>query len=153
MIFLQSAGSNSRSGKRPCSLRGRFPVLENAPAVCTDIFPFWKMPLQSARTHSRSGKCPCSLQGHFPILESLPADCRKLFLTNFHILTCISTSSPLFCNYSKGTPDRCSREHSTAVRGNTRPLFEGTPDCCSGEHPTAVRRNTAPPSREAKTLG
>ena len=96
MIFLQSAGSNSRSGKRPCSLRGRFPVLENAPAVCTDIFPFWKMPLQSARTHSRSGKCPCSLQGHFPILESLPADCRKLFLTNFHILTCISTSSPLF---------------------------------------------------------
>ena len=30
---LQSAGSNSRSGKRPCSLQEGIPILENAPAV------------------------------------------------------------------------------------------------------------------------
>ena len=44
----QSAGSHSRSGKRPRSLQEGIPILENVPAVCRGIFPFWNRSLQTA---------------------------------------------------------------------------------------------------------
>ena len=62
----QTAGTYSRTGKRPRRLQGHIPEWENARAVCRGIFQNGKTSAQSAGAYSRMGIASCSLHGRFP---------------------------------------------------------------------------------------
>ena len=81
---MQSAGSDSKTGKCPCRLQGRFPEWEFLPADCGGIFQNGNGFLQTAWAFSRSGMASCSLQENVRDLNSnVSGDFDRLSRRNF----------------------------------------------------------------------